>query len=501
MNKKILKKILPGFIIIFWLVMISLLILQQVVFKNKTAGYKTFLSKDKLLSDSWMGIYFNSLPVGFVHSAIEPFMIKKGKSGYRIINRTFMNLFIMRKRNKVWFNAQAIVDADYQLVNFDFDLTSGTHTINVFGEMLDKQTLKVKIVSQGNISEKKIILPKDQGFLIASIISPFSSFGSLEIGNNYNLMVFNPFSLALEPLEVNVLDQEIIVHDNQDVKAYRVKSKYRGIEQTAWVNQDGEILKQETGLGWVLIKESPEAATRVYSETAKSEIELMQMVSIAANITLPNKPLKVLNINLKNLPDDFDLKSQRQKILNDQDNIKTLQIRAEKINQEQCLALPINEFNDLKHASAFIQADAPEIKALAAKIINKEKNSYLAAVKINDWLFKNIAKVPVVSIPSAVDVLKTREGDCNEHSVLFAALARSIGIPTKINVGLVYSHGRFYYHAWVSVYIGVWLDMDPTFGQNIADAGHIKLLEGDIRRQLDIIRVLGKIELEVINFQ
>ena len=481
--------------------MIGLLILQQVGFKNKTTVYKTFLSKDTLLSDSWMGIYFNSSPVGFVHSAIEPFMIKKGKSGYRITNRTFMNFFIMQKRNKVWFNAQAIVDNNYQLENFNFELNSGMHTVNVSGEMLDKQTLQVKIDSQGNISEKKIILPNKQGVLIASIISPFTSFGSLEVGNNYNLMVFNPFSLSLEPLEVSVLKQEIIAHENQDIEVFVVKSKYRGIEQTAWVNKNGEILKQETGLGWVLIKESPESATRAYDAITKSDIELTQMISIAANIALPNKLLEVLNIKIKNLPDDFDIKSQRQKIINDQDNIKTIQIRQEKFKPDKCLNLPIAEFADLKQASVFIQADAPEIKTLAEKIINKETNSYWAAVKINEWMFKNIAKVPVVSIPSAVDVLKTREGDCNEHSVLFAALARAVGIPTKINVGLVSSNGRFYYHAWVSVYTGVWLDMDPTFGQNIADAGHIKLLEGDISRQLDIIQVLGKIELEVINFQ
>ncbi len=51
---------------------------------------------------------------------------------------------------------------------------------------------------------------------------------------------------------------------------------------------------------------------------------------------------------------------------------------------------------------------------------------------------------------------------------------------------------------WPVVYVGEWIDMDPTFGQDIADAAHIKLLEGDINRQLDIVKVLSKIKLEVI---
>jgi len=57
--------------------MVSLLIMQQVVSKNKTTAYQFFLSKDTLLSDSWMGIYFNNSQIGFVHSSMEPFMIAK----------------------------------------------------------------------------------------------------------------------------------------------------------------------------------------------------------------------------------------------------------------------------------------------------------------------------------------------------------------------------------------------------------------------------------------
>jgi hypothetical protein len=70
-----------------------------------------------------------------------------------------------------------------------------------------------------------------------------------------------------------------------------------------------------------------------------------------------------------------------------------------------------------------------------------------------------------------------------------------------MNVGLAYANGRFYYHAWPSVYVGEWVDMDPTFGQNIVDVAHIRLIEGDLSKQLDIIKLLGCISLEVISAQ
>ncbi len=96
-------------------------------------------------------------------------------------------------------------------------------------------------------------------------------------------------------------------------------------------------------------------------------------------------------------------------------------------------------------------------------------------------------KTPTISVPSAREVLRTRVGDCNEHTALYVALARAVGIPTRINVGLAWVLGAFYYHAWPEVYLeepdgrGLWLPVDPTFNQFPADATHVRLLRGGPR--------------------
>jgi transglutaminase-like putative cysteine protease len=58
-----------------------------------------------------------------------------------------------------------------------------------------------------------------------------------------------------------------------------------------------------------------------------------------------------------------------------------------------------------------------------------------------------------VSLPSAREVLRTRVGDCNEHTVLYVAMARALGMPAPIAVGLVFVYGAFYDHAWPEVYL------------------------------------------------
>jgi len=485
-------------ITLFWLVMSGILFYKEVVLKNKVTSYQPFLSKNTLLSDEWMGIYFNNQPVGFLHSSIEPFIIKKGVSGYRIINRTLMNFLLFGKQSKVWFDAETVVDEDYQLKKFNFELKSGAHNMKVAGEIKSNKVIDLTVDSHGVTTGKRIPLGRERGIVIANIISPFNSFGALKVGNRYNMKVFNPFSLELEPLQIIVSNKEKIKHKGKQVDAYVVKADYRGFEQIAYVSENGEILKEVTGLGWVLLKEDVNTATRIYDNIEESDVELAELVSVSSGVPLKIKKLTSLRISLSGISQDFDLKNHRQTILGADGHKTLLEIKKEKVTPEDALTLPITKESQFLKNDNFADPENKDIKNLAYNIINRENNSFEAACRINQWVCKNIRKTPVISIPMAIDVLKTMEGDCNEHSVLFAALARSAGIPTKINVGLAYANGRFYYHAWCSVFIGKWVDIDPTFGQNIADVGHIKLIEGDLNKQLDIIKVLGRIKVEVI---
>jgi transglutaminase-like putative cysteine protease len=103
-----------------------------------------------------------------------------------------------------------------------------------------------------------------------------------------------------------------------------------------------------------------------------------------------------------------------------------------------------------------------------------------------------------LSLPDAISTLENRVGDCNEHAVLLAALARAAGIPARIEAGLVYLKGRFYYHAWDLIYLGKWVTADAVFGQLPADVSHLRLVAGSSEQQMDLMGVIGKIQLKVL---
>jgi transglutaminase-like putative cysteine protease len=59
----------------------------------------------------------------------------------------------------------------------------------------------------------------------------------------------------------------------------------------------------------------------------------------------------------------------------------------------------------------------------------------------------------------------------------------------------------FYYHAWPEVWIGSWIAVDPTLNQFPADATHIRFVTGGLDRQTEILRLVGKLKVEVLEYK
>jgi transglutaminase-like putative cysteine protease len=113
-----------------------------------------------------------------------------------------------------------------------------------------------------------------------------------------------------------------------------------------------------------------------------------------------------------------------------------------------------------------------------------------------------VAMARSLGIPSALEVLRTKVGDCNEHTALYVAMARAAGIPARVAVGLVYVHGAFYYHAWPEVFVDdAWLAVDPTLNEFPADATHLRLLRGGLDKQAAILPLIGKLKISVVDVE
>jgi transglutaminase-like putative cysteine protease len=153
----------------------------------------------------------------------------------------------------------------------------------------------------------------------------------------------------------------------------------------------------------------------------------------------------------------------------------------------------------------FIESDDPEIRAEAERAVAGGTDTRSRAERLTRYVNALLDKKPTVSLPSAREVLRTKVGDCNEHTALFVAMARAAGIPARISVGLVYVRGAFYYHAWPEVYLeekagrGLWLPVDPTLNEFPADATHVRLARGGLEKQMAILPLIGRLKMTILD--
>ncbi len=162
--------------------------------------------------------------------------------------------------------------------------------------------------------------------------------------------------------------------------------------------------------------------------------------------------------------------------------------------------------------SLLIQSDDPEIQERASRLVKDVTDPWAIAGTLREFCYKYVDSSGLrFTLPSAIEVLHSGKGDCNEHAALYAGLARAAGLPCKSVGGLVYvnyGNGRhgFYYHAWNEVALLTsegpkWYPIDSTLDTNRTDATHIRLVEGDLDQQSTINNLIGNIKVEIVSWK
>lgn len=144
-----------------------------------------------------------------------------------------------------------------------------------------------------------------------------------------------------------------------------------------------------------------------------------------------------------------------------------------------------------------IDHTSPSIKELAAKLTEGATTDREKADKINAWIYKTLKKDLSTNLSTASQVLAKKIGDCTEHTILLLALLRASGIPARELSGLIYMGDEFQafgYHAWAEVAIdGRWVPIDPSWGENVASAAHLRLGAGT---KDEWVATMGSITIE-----
>jgi hypothetical protein len=272
------------------------------------------------------------------------------------------------------------------------------------------------------------------------------------------------------------------------------KDKVPGLTTVA---ADGAILETSFGGTTAFRAEPRTVAQRL------DKVEIFGLTRLVLPRALPASARDVpgeLTLVVTGLTPEFRRATPRQTYRPlDGDRVE-VRIRAAPPDASQLRSRPLQAPDGAEYlrSSLSVESEAPEIVAKAREIAGSETDAYAAAKKVVAWVGSHMRKDYGFNADRATDVLRQMRGDCTEHSLLTVALLRALGVPARRVDGVVFNQSgdgvnALYWHEWVEAWVGsTWTQLDPTFGQPVADATHLTLGE---ESQADIIPLLGKLRI------
>jgi transglutaminase-like putative cysteine protease len=487
-----LARVLSALVVLAWLAQMGVLL------RRAFAATPLALAAD-LASYSaqaqWRGIYYRGEKIGFSVGQTTP-----TADGYELREDARLSMTLVGATTAVRMTSRAVVDRAFALRSFAFSLDPGTGPTTIEGTLNGRRLELTVRTPSGERRERRDLF--EPPTLSLSLPRALAARG-LEPGKTLVVSVFDPLTQRNEAMTVEVQARELVRAAGRPVPAFRVESRFAGLASRSWITDTGEELKAESPMGLLVVRETPEQAQALVVPGAVQS-DLLEAAALAPSggqrIDDP-RTVALLRVRIHGLAglDPADLVGGGQSEAGG-----TIEVRDSRDLGAEPTPAGLEAY---LHAGPFLESDAPEIRAEAAKAAAGAATPRLRAERLTRYVHANVEKRPTISLPSALEVLRTRVGDCNEHTALYVAMARSLGLPARIAVGLVYLNGAFYYHAWPEVFVaeapgrGQWLPVDPTLNQFPADATHVRLARGGLDRQAAIVGLIGKAKLDIVSLQ
>lgn len=344
-----------------------------------------------------------------------------------------------------------------------------------------------------------------------------------ERGKTYRVPTFDPQQMQSRDVALTVMAESLFVVDDSarfdaaarvwrsaltdTVRAWHVVGE-EGAGFDTWVDAQGRVVQAKQSAGITLRRMAYELAFenwRIARDAAAAsgtaaDRDIFESTAISAGVSLSAQALPRLRVRLTGVSlEGYDLAGGRQSLRGDTLLVERAVLPAKSYSLTTRAPEFLARFRAELAAEPLLQSNDIAIVQKAIAITGLERDARRVAERLNRWVYDSLAKEVTFSVPNALQVLRARRGDCNEHTQLYVALARAVGIPARIATGLAYVRGKFYYHAWPEVWLDEWVPVDPTFGQFPADAAHLRFVVGGLGQQAELLRLIGNLEIQMVD--
>lgn len=434
-------------------------------------------------SDSHYGVYLNGHKVGWMRSQVIV--------GARVELVVQLRAAVggMGTVSQIELSEHRFYNPDGgALMGLSFEQRAATGAVTVNGKVRDGK-LHLEI-SAGNKVSKQVVEAADS--LDAALVTVELA-KEKKVGASRKVRRFDASILKVVEAEHRVAAVEERLFGGVKSQTVKIESSYPAlaISESAWIDDTGTVLESRVGGFFVARLESPDVAKR---------LDYSQDLLISAVVKSPEPmgdtvAMKKLDLSFAGFGETLPPSSPRQQVTR---KGELVELRLRRDVPPQLPLTPVGTDDPYVAATPFIQSDVARVQQTARRVIGDAKDIYTATSRLSAFVFSHVRDEYVPAYSNALDALDTGRGDCTEHSILFVALARSLGIPARVAVGIAYwgAGGGFGWHAWAEVRAGDrWYAVDPTWDQPIADATHVKLADGGPAEQARIVMLLGRLKI------
>ncbi|MBN1962748.1 MAG: transglutaminase domain-containing protein [Deltaproteobacteria bacterium] len=439
--------------------------------------------------DLTYGVYLNSSKVGWMRSAM---MLNKDKS-IKIILELHAAVGGMGQVSTIDISEnRKYAGPKMMLQELSFIQKAATGQVIVTGKRSNKELLLTVQAGDAQTQQHHEVLETVYDALAANKLARTGKVGDSVISQH-----FDPSLQRNITIQQHVKAIENRMFAGVVTRTLRIDATYNdlGINETSWFDETGKILETKVGGFFIARLEPPDVAKK---------LDYQQDLLVAAVVKTPraiNNPetLEHLTVAFSGFGKMDPPSSPRQKV-DRQGDLVVLSLTRDPVLPKISLAdmkIP-NEIKSEIVATPFIQSQASAIRKAA--IAAKGNANLLPEVVegLTHYVYNHIKAEYVPAYSNALEALNSGRGDCTEYSVLFVGLARALGIPARVAVGIAYwpPGDGFGWHAWAEVFAdGRWYTVDPTWNQPIADATHVKLAGGGPAEQARIVMLLGNLKV------
>ena len=476
-----------------------------------------YAGKQEKTKETWMGVYIDNVKVGYNHLYTE----RIDKEGKYVLKSTSESSMRVSRLGGNPVDLSTIQEVYFDQENKPIETRLRTKMSEIETVITAQIGPEIIVFKMG----EKIVgeLPYHEKFYVDVPIEKIIEEDGFKTGSRYKFKILDPVSYSLSDCEVSIGQKEKVLILGEQKELCYVRSKINmliPVEAEDWIDEHGQSWKSVVKAGFMTTT-SIRMPREKAMEVADENFDIAFSTVIRSNVIFEDpQSVQKVTYRVKEIPEKiiqelpFDNKSQT--LLEYQEDSALIRTSSIVMHEKDAISFPVENKDLLAYLgpTLFSQSDDPEIIRAAEQIVGEETNSWKAAKKIAEWIDQSLTPNYDVGFASASETMKTREGDCSEHTVLMVALCRAVGIPARAAVGIMYAQGIFGYHMWPEVYVGSWVSLDAKWlavdkksGEYFTDATHIKLGESALDENIfqEMIRaisdIIGKIKLEIIDYE